>query len=306
MTRTNTEGDEVSMDKLEATEASFDNTPIASTSNPRSVERAVNEHIIAEVVTSALKAAETTPITITSSGETAQGHPSESGIHTDPSLLDSSPSTRYYVRRARRESIVSTDSERTISATIRVPTPPSPLRESGGTTLTPVVMAAVVPATVIVQESETIPAAAEEVPGSEEVPAHIPDIPEGNIVESISIDKNLVNGTNFGIGVIQVEHVEVVASEDPIQADATHDSGVLAREGTFAQDLADDISMEDMADSHDSYDAVLARKKDHVAGTQAADMEVTAPVIAHTSPTKIGNWLFINILLFSYLMVEIS
>jgi hypothetical protein len=64
--------------------------------------------------------------------------------------------------------------------------------------------------------------------------------------------------------------------------------------------------MEDMVDTHDSYDAVLARTEDQVAGIQAADMEVTAPVTAHTSPTKIGNWLFINILLFSCLMAEIS
>jgi hypothetical protein len=64
--------------------------------------------------------------------------------------------------------------------------------------------------------------------------------------------------------------------------------------------------MEDMADTHDSYDAILAGTEDHMAGTQAADMEVTAPVTADTSPTKIGNWLFIHILLLSCLMVEIS
>ena len=74
----------------------------------------------------------------------------------------------------------------------------------------------------------------------------------------------------------------------------------------FAQDPANDVSIEDMADTHDSYDEVLAGIEDHVAGTQAADMEVNAPVTAHTSPTKIGNWLFINILLSSCLMEEIS
>ena len=96
---------------------------------------------------------------------------------------------------------MSTDSERTISATIRVLTPPSPLHESGGTAPTPVVIAAVVPAAVTVQDSEAVPAAAEEVPGSEEVPAHIPDILEGNIVESVPIDKNLVISIDFGTGV---------------------------------------------------------------------------------------------------------
>ena len=45
---------------------------------------------------------------------------------------------------------MSTDSERTISATVRVPTPPSPLHESGGTAPTLVVIADVVSAAVTV------------------------------------------------------------------------------------------------------------------------------------------------------------
>jgi hypothetical protein len=162
---------------------------------------------------------------------------------------------------------VSIDSERTISATVRVPTPSSPLHESGGTAPTLVVVAVVVPAAVIAQDSEAVPAATEEVPGSEKVPAHIPDIQEGNIVESISIDKILMISTDFGTGVTQVERVEVAASEDPIQADVTPGSDVLVMEEAFVQDSTDDISMEDMADTHDSYDAVLAGTEDHVVGT---------------------------------------
>ena len=304
---TSTEEDEVSMDELEAAKASFDNSPVASASNPRCVERAVDKHTTAGVVTSAARAVETIPITITSSGGTAQGHPSESGSHADPSLLDSSPSTRHYVRRARRGSIMSTDSERTISATVRVPTPPSPLHEFGGTAPTPVVMAAVVLAAVTVQESETVPATAEEVPSSEEVPAHISDILEGNnFVKSIPIDESLMVDTDFDTGVTHVEYAEVTASEDPVQADITPGSDVPVIKEAFVQDPADDISMENMADTHDNYDAVLAETEDHVVGTQAADMEVTAPVTAHTSPTKTGNWLFINILSFSCLMAKIS
>jgi hypothetical protein len=185
---------------------------------------------------------------------------------------------------------VSTDSERTISATVRVPTPSSPLHESGGTAPTPVVIAVMASAAVTVQESETVPTATEEIPGSEEVLVHIPDIQEGNnIVESIPIDKNLVVGTDFGIGVTHVEHVEVAASEDPIQADVTPGSDIPVMEETFAQDPTDDISMENMADTHDSYDTVLAGTEDHAVGTQAADIDVTAPVTAHTSPTKTGN-----------------
>jgi hypothetical protein len=135
----------------------------------------------------------------------------------DPSLLDSSLSTRHYVWRARRGSIVSTDSERTISATVRVSTPPSPHHEFGSTAPTPVVMAIVVPAAVTVQDSEAVPAVAKEVPDDEEVLVHIPNTPEGNkFVESIPIDENLVIDTDFGTGVTHVEHEEVANSEDPV------------------------------------------------------------------------------------------
>ena len=51
-----------------------------------------------------------------------------------------------------------------------------------------------------------------------------------------------------------------------------------------------------MADTHDSYDKVLVETEDHMAGAQAADMEVTAPVTAHASPTETSFWPFINIL----------
>ena len=72
-------------------------------------------------------------------------------------------------------------------------------------------------ATTIVQDNETVQAAAEEIPSSEELSAHISDIPEGNnIVESIPIDENHVVDTDFGTGVTHVEHVEVTASGDPV------------------------------------------------------------------------------------------
>ena len=186
----------------------------------------------------------------------------------DPSLLDSNSSTRHYVRRARKGNIVSTDLERTISATVRVPTPPSLLHESVGAALTPIVIAVGVSATTTVQESETTPVVVEEILGNEEVPVHVPDVPEGNnIIESIPIDENLVIDTDFGTDVTQVEHVEVAASEDSVQADVILDSSISAMEETFVQNPVDDISMEDMADTHDSYDVVLTETEDHVAGT---------------------------------------
>jgi hypothetical protein len=41
-----------------------------------------------------------------------------------------------------------------------------------------------------------------------------------------------------------------------------------------------------MADTHDSYDEVLAEAEDNMAGAQAADIEVTAPVTAHCKPNQ--------------------
>ena len=98
----------------------------------------------------------------------------------DPSVLDLSPSTRQYVRRARRGSMVSTDSERTGSAIIRVPTPPSPLPEFGGTAPTPITIAAEASAAATIQEGEVVPTAIEEIPVGEGGIAHVSDISEGN------------------------------------------------------------------------------------------------------------------------------
>ena len=81
-------------------------------------------------------------------------------------------------------------------------------------------------------------------------------------------------------------------------ADVLPGSDIPVVEGTFAQYPADDISMEDMADTHESYDAVLASIGDYLVDTYAADLEVTTPAATHMSPTKIGNWLLISTLLF--------
>ena len=137
-----------------------------------------------------------------------------------------------------------------------------------------------------VQEGETALAVIEEVPSHEEVPAHIPEVLEGNIfVESISIDENLVIDVDFNADMTHVEPAEAAASEEPVQADVTPGSGVPVIEEELAQGPVDDV---DMADTHDSYDEVWADAEDNMAGAQAADMEVTAPIAAQTSPTKTG------------------
>jgi hypothetical protein len=59
---------------------------------------------------------------------------------------------------------VSTDSERTVSATVRVSTPPSPLPESSGTAPTPITIAAEASAAATIQKGEVVPTAIEEIP----------------------------------------------------------------------------------------------------------------------------------------------
>jgi hypothetical protein len=297
MAEASTNEDLVSMDELEATEASSDDVSTASASNPKFIERAIDEHVVVGAVTSAIRIAETTPVTITSSGGTAQGNPSRSGSHTDPTLFDSSPSTLHYVRRARRGSMVSTDSERTISTTSRVPTPPSPLHESGGIASTPIVIVAVLSAVASVQGYEAASAAAAVVPGSEEVLVHISDVLEGNTIGDTPVE-NIVVGTDLGTGVTQIGHAKAAANADPDLADVTLGSDIPAMEGTLAQDPVDDVFVENMADTQNSYDEVLAEIEEYAADAQAVDLEVAALVAAHMSPIETSTWLLINILLF--------
>ena len=91
--------------------------------------------------------------------------------------------------------------------------------------------------------------------------------------------------TDFDAGIAQIEHIEVAASEDPVQAEVIPGSDVPVLEEELAQDLAVDI---DMADARDSYDEVLAEVEDDVAGAQAADTGATASVATHGSPTQTG------------------
>ena len=281
-----TEDDEMSMDELEAAEASSESTPVVSASRPLSAEEAVEEYVTIGVVTGAERVVETTSVAVTSSGGTAQGGPSGSGSHVDPPLLDSSPSTRQYVWRARRGSLVSSDSERTASASVRVATPPSPPSKSGGTVPLSTITAVGASAAATVPESGVVPITIEETPIGEEGSAHVSDVPEGNyFIEGIPTDENPMIDTSFDAGVTHVEPAEVAASGEPVQADVTPGSGIPVIEEELAQGPVDDV---DMADTHDSYDEVLAEAEDSMAGTQAADMEITTPEAAHTSPTKTG------------------
>ena len=90
---------------------------------------------------------------------------------------------------------------------------------------------------------------------------------------------------DFDAGIAQIEHVEVAAKEDLVQAEVIPGSDVPVIEEELAQDPADDI---DMADAHDSYDEVLAEAEGDVAIAQVADTGATASVAALGSPTQTG------------------
>jgi hypothetical protein len=185
--------------------------------------------------------------------------------------------------------MVSSDSERTISATARAPTPPSPLQESGGIASTPLVIPAVASAEASVQRDEAVPVVTGMVPGSEEVLVHISDILEGNTVGDTPANEDIVVDTDLSTGVTQIGHGGAAASADPDLVGVTFDSGIPNMEGTFAQDPTDDVFIENMADTHDSYDDVLAGTGEHVADAQTIDLEVTTSTTAHVSPTRSSN-----------------
>ena len=56
----------------------------------------------------------------------------------------------------------------------------------------------------------------------------------------------------------QIGCARAAVSENLVLVDVTLGSDIPVLEGTFVQDPADDISMENMVDTHDSYDEVSA------------------------------------------------
>jgi hypothetical protein len=161
-------------------------------------------------------------------------------------LFDSSPSTKFYVRKARRGNIVSSDLERTLSASIVLLKPRASQSESAGVTsmhvTPPTAMDALMGALDVenTQEDEENTAAQ----------GHISDVDKDLAIEEVP-----ATGGIPATDVVDVEHVEYEV--DIIPAIEVGDD-IPIIEGTFAQDPADDAPLEDMADVHDSYDAVLA------------------------------------------------
>uniref|UniRef100_A0A2N9HKL8 Aminotransferase-like plant mobile domain-containing protein n=1 Tax=Fagus sylvatica TaxID=28930 RepID=A0A2N9HKL8_FAGSY len=113
----NIEDDEVSTGELGATGAASDSGSTASASKTMSAEEVVEEHVTVGVVTGVERVVEPTPITVTSSGGTAQGDASESARWTllcltqDSSIRSEGSEGKWCLR----------------PVTARVSTPPVPL-----------------------------------------------------------------------------------------------------------------------------------------------------------------------------------
>uniref|UniRef100_A0A2N9HEB1 Aminotransferase-like plant mobile domain-containing protein n=1 Tax=Fagus sylvatica TaxID=28930 RepID=A0A2N9HEB1_FAGSY len=112
------------------------------------------------------------------------------------------------------------------------------------------------------------------------IPGHISDIGVGAATEEI---------TAAGvIPAIEVPEVEHVGSEVEVIPSAEIEDDIPDIEGTFAQDPNDNAPLEDtdMADVHDSYDAVLADAPEKHVQAAVPELEVTSPAIKDASPTK--------------------
>ena len=112
-------------------------TAVAETADDvTTVAEAVEEEVIATEIAAERVVEEPEEVVgvvtagITDGDRPTQGGSSKSGDHTDASLFDSSPLTRFYVRRARRGNVVSFDSERMLSASIALLTPHASQSES--------------------------------------------------------------------------------------------------------------------------------------------------------------------------------
>uniref|UniRef100_A0A2N9FD49 Aminotransferase-like plant mobile domain-containing protein n=1 Tax=Fagus sylvatica TaxID=28930 RepID=A0A2N9FD49_FAGSY len=208
-----------------------------------------------------------------------QGGSSRSSDRVDSALLDLTPPSKFYVRRSRRVNIVSSDSEKTPSVSAAHLTPRASQSKSAGASSMHVIPT---PSPTVVNAPLGAPSV-ENIRGDEEdviIPGHISDIGVGAATEEI---------TAAGvIPAIEVPEVEHVGSEVEVIPSAEIEDDIPDIEGTFAQDPNDIAPLEDtdMADVHDSYDAVLADAPEKHVQAAVPELEVTSPAIKDASPTK--------------------
>ena len=209
-----------------------------------------------------------------------QGGSSRSSDRVDSALLDSTPPSKFYVRRSRRVNIVSSDSERTPSVSAVHLTPRTSQSESARASPMHVIPT---PPPVAMNAPLGAPSV-ENIRGDEEdviIPGHISDI---------SVEATTEETTATGIiPAVEVPEVEHMGSEVEVIPSTEIEDDIRDIEGTFAQNPNDNAPLEDMANVHDSYDAVLANAQEKNVQSAVPELEVTSPAIKNTSPTKTGK-----------------
>ena len=209
-----------------------------------------------------------------------RGGSSKSSDHIDSALLDSSPPSKFYVRRSHRANIVSSDSERTPSVSVAFLTPRASQSESAGASsmhVTPT------PPPIVVDAPLGAPSA-ENIQGDEEDAATLDHISDTDVDTTTEVV--IANDIIPAIEVPEVEHLE---SEMEVIPSTEVEDNIPNMEGTFAQDPNDNVPSEDMADVHDSYDAILADVQDEDFQAAIPELEVTSPAIKNASPIEIGK-----------------
>uniref|UniRef100_A0A2N9ESA1 Aminotransferase-like plant mobile domain-containing protein n=1 Tax=Fagus sylvatica TaxID=28930 RepID=A0A2N9ESA1_FAGSY len=163
-----------------------------------------------------------------------QGGSSRSSGRVDSALLDSTPPSKFYVRRSRRANIVSSDSEKTPSVSAAHLTPRASQSKSAGASSMHVIPT---PPPTVVNAPLGAPSV-ENIRGDEEdviIPGHISDIGVGAATEEI---------TAAGvIPAIEVPEVEHVGSEVEVIPSAEIEDDIPDIEGTFAQDPNDNAPL---------------------------------------------------------------
>ncbi len=229
-----------------------------------------------------------------------QGGSSRSSDHMDPALLDSSPPSKFYVRRSRRVNVVSSDSERTSSVSAALLTPWASQSESVSASSMHVTPA---PPPIAADAPLGAPGA-ENIQGDEEdvaIPDHISDIDVDTATE-------VATATDI-IPAVKVPEVEHIESKVEVIPSTEVKDDIPDIEGTFAQDPNDNVLSEDMPDVHDSYDAVLADVQDEDVQAAILELEVTSPATKNASPTKTGKLIscyFLLLLLYVFGMICIQ
>jgi hypothetical protein len=105
------------------------------------------------------------------------------------------------------------------------------------------------------------------------------------------------------IPAVEVPEVEHMGSEVEVIPSTEIEDDIPDIEGTFAQDPNDNAPLEDMADVHDSYDAVLADVQEENVQAAVPELEVTSPAIKNASPTKTGK--LVSLLFFVAFVIHV-